>query len=288
MQTLFAAGADGGVSVSTNSGTSWVAANAGFPKDQYGRYPSVTCFAASGSHLFAGTKGSGIFQSTDNGISWSQPSVGPNPFILCLAVSGTQLLAGTSGAGVFLSTDSGANWSAQSQGLSNLVVRSLAVAGSTVFAGTAGGVFTSSNAGARWMQASDGLTNVNIHCLAVAGMDLFAGTFGSGVWQRTLSEMVVSVPVPGSSVPAGIALDQNYPNPFNPTTMIRYALPERASVTLTVCSLLGEKVAVLVKGEKEAGVHMISFNASGMASGVYLYRLEAGDFVQSRALVILK
>jgi hypothetical protein len=88
--------------------------------------------------------------------------------------------------------------------------------------------------------------------------------------------------------PRGFALFQNYPNPFNPTTTIRFSLPHRSHVTLTVYNTLGQKVAGLVNSTTEAGYHEVQFNAASLASGVYFYRLQAGPFVQTRSLVVLK
>ena len=83
-------------------------------------------------------------------------------------------------------------------------------------------------------------------------------------------------------------LGQNYPNPFNPSTTIRYGLPSRSHVVLTVYNTLGEQVAVLQNGEREAGYHEVKFDGSGLSSGVYLYRLRAGDFVQTRKFLMLQ
>jgi hypothetical protein len=88
--------------------------------------------------------------------------------------------------------------------------------------------------------------------------------------------------------PARFLLHQNYPNPFNPSTTIRYELPERSHVTLAVFDALGRQVATLVKGEVEAGYHDVNFDATNLASGVYLYRLTAGGYVQARRLVYLR
>jgi WD40 repeat protein len=85
-----------------------------------------------------------------------------------------------------------------------------------------------------------------------------------------------------------IFLAQNYPNPFNPSTTIRYGLPSRSHVTLTVFNALGQQVATLVEGEQEAGFHEAVFDASGLASGVYLYRLTAGSFVDTRKLILVR
>jgi photosystem II stability/assembly factor-like uncharacterized protein len=83
-------------------------------------------------------------------------------------------------------------------------------------------------------------------------------------------------------------LSQNYPNPFNPSTTIRYALPQRSHVTLTVFNTLGQQVAALVNEVQDAGYHDVRFDASGLASGVYFYRIQSGTFVQTRKLVILR
>jgi hypothetical protein len=90
------------------------------------------------------------------------------------------------------------------------------------------------------------------------------------------------------SVPREYELSQNFPNPFNPSTVIRYAIPVKSHVTLTVHNLLGQLVSTIVSGEQEAGFHEIKFEAPNLASGVYLYRLEAGKFVQTRKLTLIR
>ena len=85
-----------------------------------------------------------------------------------------------------------------------------------------------------------------------------------------------------SSIPSAYGLSQNYPNPFNPTTIIKFALSKSSSVTLKVYSVTGELVNTLVNGNINAGWHEVNFNASNLASGVYIYRLEAAEFAYSR------
>ncbi|WP_233505453.1 T9SS type A sorting domain-containing protein [Rhodohalobacter sp. SW132] len=89
-------------------------------------------------------------------------------------------------------------------------------------------------------------------------------------------------------LPNEIGLYQNYPNPFNPSTTIRFALPERSNVRLEVYSMLGQRVAVLADENKQAGFHQVEFNASGLASGTYIYRMTAGEEVISRKLTLIK
>jgi hypothetical protein len=101
------------------------------------------------------------------------------------------------------------------------------------------------------------------------------------------SQSLVAVNTPPTQ-PHCFALEQNYPNPFNPTTTIRYGLPYNSAVQLALFNTLGQQVAVLVQGEQEAGYHEVRFDGSGLASGVYFYRLSAGDFVSTNKLLLLK
>lgn len=90
------------------------------------------------------------------------------------------------------------------------------------------------------------------------------------------------------SVPTDFNLMQNYPNPFNPTTTIRFALPKESSVRLTVFNILGQEVASLVQGTMTAGFHKVDFDASKLTSGMYIYRIEAGNFVSVKKMVLMK
>lgn len=98
----------------------------------------------------------------------------------------------------------------------------------------------------------------------------------------------LSLPPMVPTFPGNISLSQNYPNPFNPATTIRYALPQRSNVTLSVYNTLGQWVATLVDGSEEAGYHEVRFDAGGLASGIYFYRLMAGDYVATKKLVVLR
>jgi len=89
-------------------------------------------------------------------------------------------------------------------------------------------------------------------------------------------------------VPASFSLGQNYPNPFNPTTTIRYGLPLRANVSLIVYNALGQQVAVLQDGEQDAGSYAVRFDGSKLSSGVYIYRLHAGAFVESKKFALVR
>jgi hypothetical protein len=88
--------------------------------------------------------------------------------------------------------------------------------------------------------------------------------------------------------PKKFELSQNYPNPFNPTTTISYNIPEATNVKLTIYNLLGQEIKTLVNEFKESGVHTINFDASELNSGLYIYKLQAGSFVQTRKMTLVK
>jgi hypothetical protein len=89
-------------------------------------------------------------------------------------------------------------------------------------------------------------------------------------------------------LPAQYELSQNYPNPFNPTTTIRFSLPEKTDLKIDVYNMLGQLIETLAQGIYEAGYHKIKFNASSLASGFYLYRIESSEFTQVKKMVLIK
>ena len=89
-------------------------------------------------------------------------------------------------------------------------------------------------------------------------------------------------------VPSGFTLNQNYPNPFNPSTMISYSIPRNSFVHLKVFDILGNDVAELVNEQKPAGSYEVKFDAASLPSGVYFYQLTAGEFIQTKKMILLK
>ena len=134
---------------------------------------------------------------------------------------------------------------------------------------------------------------VSIKVTDQAKVEFFLGTTTASVWIDSVSVIESSsattgVVERGDEKPEAFALQQNYPNPFNPTTTIRYELPKATSVRLTVYDVLSREVSTLVNELKQPGCYEAVFDGKNLASGVYLYRLQAGSFVQSRKLLLLK
>jgi hypothetical protein len=134
-------------------------------------------------------------------------------------------------------------------------------------------------------QWADGVVTGTSHAVAGTLIDLQASTTQVTLRQADPMELTTGGP---SDIPAEFNLQQNFPNPFNPTTSIRFALPLAGHVRMEVFTVTGQRVAVITEGERAAGWHTVSFDGSQLSSGVYLYRLQAGSFVQTRKLLLLK
>lgn len=120
----------------------------------------------------------------------------------------------------------------------------------------------------------------------------YAYDANSNPLSRTVSQVNVTS-VAGDELPGTFALEANYPNPFNPSTLIRYQLPEAAQVRIAVFNVLGQRVRTLVATEQAAGRYEVVWNGlddgqQATASGVYLYRMEAGPFIETRTMLLVK
>ena len=107
-------------------------------------------------------------------------------------------------------------------------------------------------------------------------------------WLQYILQISTSVKQSDDLQPESFLLSQNYPNPFNPNTEIKYSIPENGMVTLKVYNLLGQELVTLVNMEQKSGNYTVNFNASNLASGVYMYRIQAGSFALTKKMLLLK
>lgn len=110
----------------------------------------------------------------------------------------------------------------------------------------------------------------------------------SGFWYAVSASIVTSVEQEQDYIPDRFYLEQNFPNPFNPATQIRFSIPELSMVTLTIYDLLGRKLETLISEELQAGVYTEHFDARNLPSGMYIYRLVAGSYVEQKRMMLLK
>jgi hypothetical protein len=214
--------------------------------------------------------------------------------IVALAVeSDGPIFAGTScmnsgfGGNVLRSTDNGKTWTSVLEVHSQEGIYSLVCAGSGHVLLSTLGVYGSTDKGTTWNPANAGLPQTPILALARSRSTLFAGAQNNGIWRIPLSE-ATSVGEQASPRAPHYVLSQNYPNPFNSSTTIRYELPRPSEVRLSVYDMLGREVSTIVNERRNAGVYEVKFEAAGLASGVYSYRLTAGGTVTTKRFFLLK
>ncbi len=291
------AGTSNGVYFSPNGGLNWTQRSSGIT------IPGIRAMATFGSNVYAA--GNGIYVSTNDGISWTPTGSGiTSNSIVAITQLGTDLFVGTQN-GVFRSTDNGVNWNAANTGMTTTSMYSLITVGSDLIAGMVSGMYISTNRGDNWTAINTGfpsffgLINPSVQsvlCVPGSGgaKDVFAGTFLLGLWRRPLSQ-ITDVRMTSSEIPVGFSLSQNYPNPFNPKTIIGFTIgtyspasPAGGHTSLRIFDLLGKEIATLVHERLMPGTYSAEFDASGLPSGVYYYRLEAGNFSETKSLMLLR
>ncbi len=247
----------------------------------------VHTLALLGTDIFAGTE-NGIFLSTNNAANWISVNNGlTNLDIRTLAAWGNYLYAGSWGGGVFLSSNSGSSWNSVNSGLTNLLVNTLAIDDTVIFAGTEGGVYFSTNNGLNWIVKNEGIGSLNsVYAIDFKNNFVFAG-LSNAVWSRPLDELI-GVRRLNELVSEKFYLYQNYPNPFNPNSKIKFQTSKFSHVKLTVFDILGKEIHTLVNGELSPGTYEADFDGSNSPSGIYYYRLNAGDYIETKKMVLLK
>jgi photosystem II stability/assembly factor-like uncharacterized protein len=244
--------------------------------------------------VFAATNGSGVFRSTNGGADFAPANVGlTNPWVQSLAINTANghVIVGVYGnGGIFRSTDKGDTWGQVAvKGLPYPFVEAFAtLPNGLIFAGSdRAGVYSSTDDGSSWKELNTGLRDARVYSLVINSSGyVFAGTAGNGVFMSTRS--ITPVGEINRGTPSSFCLQQNYPNPFNPSTVIEFTLPQKEYVTLTVYSMLGQKLATLLDEGLTPGTHKVEWNARGCASGVYFCRLQAGQFVDTKKVVLVK
>jgi hypothetical protein len=261
---------------------SWLPADSGMS-----RHRVLSISIRSDSIVVAAVADSGVFRSTDYGRRWKRINKGlsdsGNVIVVKFIPDGT-LFALTRNS-VFRSSNNGDTWDEANSGLQGFYFQSIALnKDGKIFVGNSSGIDYSSDHGETWTYNN----NIqDIRCLALDSQGyLYGGMYNYGVYRT--SQRTTAVPDHIAERIPDFKLDQNYPNPFNPQTTIEYSIPANTLVHLAVYDILGREVLRLVDEYKQAGRYDFRFNASGLSSGVYFYRLQTGKFVESKKLLLMK
>jgi photosystem II stability/assembly factor-like uncharacterized protein len=294
------------VAVTTNGGDNWTVTS---PPGISGAASAQNSIVVIDNMFFGFGLNAGVsrvYFTTNGGTSWTIGTlgVGTSPaFISAFAVKSDKTMGiGATSASlptIARSTNGCVSWSPLSvSGVSGYCTMQWIVGSSICYisagAGTAGCILRSSNDGASWTQMNTmgivGSTSQHLDYFKesnnVVHLYMIA-TDGSVIRYRD-SSLMVGINVNNENTPSEYALEQNYPNPFNPATTINYSLPKSAFVTITVYDILGNKIIDLVNEFKPAGKYSTVFDASSLATGIYFYKMKAGDFAYSRKMILTK
>ncbi len=275
----------GKIIVSTNYGITWLGSSI--------NNTSILSLAKNGNTLYAGTNGEGLFKSTNGGFNWVHSALNV-VYVNSVTSTGNYIFAGTE-RGLYRSTDNGNTW-----GLTpvvNTTIYALENHNNVIFAGVSdiNNFYYSTNYGLSWISKNDGLLDIeysSVRTIHIANDYIFIGVSNSdydGVYRRPISE-IISVQQISENIPVNFSLSQNYPNPFNPSTKIKFDISGSTGVQtfLYVFDELGREVKVLVDEMLKPGPYEADFNGTSYPSGVYYYKLLAGNFSETRKMVLVK
>jgi photosystem II stability/assembly factor-like uncharacterized protein len=232
-----------------------------------------------------------ILRSTDKGVSWTQV-LGVTPYILeNVAIRDSIAIATSLRGEVFVSKNFGRTWVMHELGvMDDLYGVALDSQHHGIVVTGSGGVFTTSNLGTSWKNENSATANwLYDVCYVNPDTAIMVGVASTILQLNSPGPTNVEIdPLSQSAIPGDFVLHQNFPNPFNPTTVISYRLPANTFMTLKVYDLLGREVGTLISKHEIAGFHKVIFNAGNLPSGVYFYRIEAGNYVDTKKFILLK
>ncbi|MDD5363425.1 MAG: T9SS type A sorting domain-containing protein [Ignavibacteria bacterium] len=314
-----------GIWKSTNGGINWSPSSTGVDNKQIlslivnPKNPNVM-YAGSSLVMPGSTGPSKIYRSNDAGSNWTAVTNGlptgattGNP-IRCMSISPTDtakvlaaIFVNDTTGGIYVTTNGGQLWS-KKWGIPNTtgtLPRSAVInplnpnefyVGVDQSGGTGSmGIWRTTDGGATWADFSGGslLNSYTIRALlfkTLGNLTLFAGgaTSSSASGRGTFEYTWTALGIYNPEVPVKFNLDQNYPNPFNPSTSIKFDIPKSSFIKLAVYDIIGRELRLLINDYRNAGSYIVNFEAGSLSSGVYIYRLESGNFISEKRMIIVK
>ncbi|MCF8262800.1 MAG: choice-of-anchor A family protein [Melioribacteraceae bacterium] len=281
---VFAATWGFGVYRSNGRNAAWTAMNNGL------NFPAVHALTStSNGDLFAGTFGGGIYKSVDNGANWTQSDNG-YAHIWTLGVDNNDnVYAGTYGSGVYVSEDAGDSWAVANLGLNGMYIYSITFdASNDVYVSSwSNGVFKLNNNAKSTAWNSLGLEALKVSSVYASPKSntVFAGT-SDGAILKYSDNSITSVEE--ISNPEEFRLEQNYPNPFNPTTNIKFNIAVDGKYKIAIYNIIGQEVALIANQDFASGAHEFNFDATGLSSGIYIYRLSGASVNLTKKMILMK
>lgn len=275
----------GGIFISTDNGENWTAMNEGLINT------AINSLAVTSNNtLFAATFGTGIVRYNNSTNAWEQLTESYS-VVWTIEADGNTLYAGTYGAGLQVSTDLGDTWT-NASGLSATYIYSIVLdaTGNLYVSSWAAGVYMASAAPTPNF-SSVGLGGAGVSSILVdrANSKLYAGTKDGQIYELTNSSVTgIDDATATEELPKEFGLEQNYPNPFNPTTNVKFSIADAGVYQLKIYNIIGEEVATLLNEEMNVGNYTITFEASQLSSGIYIYQLVGNNVNMVKKMILSK
>jgi photosystem II stability/assembly factor-like uncharacterized protein len=285
---LWVVGDSGMIMKTTNSGVSW---------ENKSISDSLTVYKINiiNNNIFVSTLGR-LLKSTNSGNNWLDVQLDTLFFSYEVYFLNSQIgwVIPTSDIRFYKTFDGGNTWIKYYRQIENSLptLRSYFTNENTGYAVTSSyyyGLIKTTNSGFNWFICSTFVNN-NQMTSNVAFLNENTGWvvgYG-GLICKTTNAGSTFISINNQNIPDGYSLSQNYPNPFNPSTNIKYQITNNSFITLKVYNILGKEVATLVNEKLSAGTYEVTFECSGLTSGIYFYRLTCGDFSETKKMVLLK
>jgi photosystem II stability/assembly factor-like uncharacterized protein len=271
---------------STNGGANWDSTGMYLPQagSEAGWNNSVF---AMGNNLWFGTGNTRVYHSTNFGANWTFGAT--TGLVNSYNIHFNSPMLGLAGGTTILkTTDGGATYSSLGTPPGTGNINGIEGFANDFWYCRGTGIFRSTNGGANWTQVHTPTGTQNDLDFPSPSGCLTGWSVGTGGNIAKMSGTPVGISGNNNQIPNVYRLEQNYPNPFNPVTTISFSLPKSGFVELKVYDILGREVAVLVNEFKQTGNHSMDFDASGLASGIYLYTIKSGDFTDTKKMALIK
>jgi len=263
----------------TNAGLDWSPITSGTTEYLYS-----VCFTDANNGWTVGNNGT-ILRTTDGGSTWNPQNSGTTESLydVCFVNSDIGYATYRYDESILVTTNGGTQWNSQDIYDGYYSVLSFMDNNNAVLVYYYG-ILHTSDAGATWTPQKIGTSNTLYAVSKVGNRWIAVGAYGT-ILKSSFGEVAVR---DKNEIPTVFSLQQNYPNPFNPGTKINYSIPKESFVSLKVYDILGKEVVALINEEQPLGSYEVDFDASNLSAGVYFYKLQAGDFVQTRKMLLIK
>jgi hypothetical protein len=273
-------GNNGVIVRTTNGGANWYLMTTGIFYDLWGLSFPTTGIGVVGTYQT-------ILRTTNNGLDWQQ--VFHSPFGgTVYSIRFVDMMTGYAvGSGVLRTTNSGANWFDIGYSMPG---RSIFFVSSTTgyVVGYNGNIQKTTNGGFNWFAQNSGVT-LNLRCVFFVNATTGWAVGDSGIILKTTDGggPIGVIPI-SNEIPTEFRLEQNYPNPFNPNTKFKIQIAKTGNVKIVVFDILGREIETLVNQKLQPGIYEFDWNASAYPSGVYLYRMTAGEYIQTKKMILTR